>query len=93
MTATDVITAAVFAVAGIACGIVQFFLLRYAVNGALCRSRTWLLLLQPIIPLILLVASALISLKLLPFSAVGYTLALAIASGVNVIRQKNKGKD
>ena len=83
------LTAVLFAVAGIGCGTAQFF----AVRNALQKNRVWLLILQPIIPVALLLTSAIISARLVFVPAVAYTAVLAALSVGNLVREKKRGKE
>lgn len=89
----DVLTAILFAVAGLSCGTAQFFFLRFAVRNALRKNRVWLLVLQPIIPVTLLIVSAIISVRLVFVPAVAYTAVLATLAVVNLIKGKNSSKE
>lgn len=87
------LTAVLFAVAGIGCGTAQFFFLRFAVRNTLKKNRVWLLILQPIIPVALLLTSAIISARLVFVPAVAYTAVLAALSVGNLVREKKRGKE
>lgn len=86
------LTAVLFAVAGAGCGTAQFFFLRFAVRNALRQNRVWLLILQPIIPVTLLLASAIISARLVFVPAAAYTAVLATLAVGNLVREKKRGK-
>lgn len=89
----DILTAILFAVAGLSCGTAQFFFLRFAVRNALRKNRVWLLVLQPIIPVTLLIVSAIISVRLVFIPAVAYTAVLATLSVVNLIKGNKSSKE
>lgn len=89
----EALTAVFFAVAGIGCGVAQFFFLRFAVRNMLQKNRTWLLILQPIIPVALLLTSAIISARLVFVPAVAYTAVLAALSLVNLVKEKKNRKE
>lgn len=89
----ETLTAVLFAVAGIGCGVAQFFFLRFAVHNVLQKNRMWLMILQPIIPVVLLLTSAIIAARLVFVPAVAYTAVLATLSLINLLKEKKNRKE
>ena len=79
-------------IAGITCGVGQFFLLRRTLRPlSEGKNPSALMLLSQLpIPIVLLLGCAMINVKLLPFSGGGFCGGLVLSAAANLLIEKKK---